>query len=147
MDDAAACLLEASEIILSQDPDLSGTLLKASSESYNDEQKILTLMRTVEREYGSTYSSPNTDAGYVYYQLQLALLHNMGFRAIEEPNVGDYFVGIMPNGNMIAPAAESKSANIRMLAKMFDSYRDIYTDKYTHVANRFMQHVEAVYEE
>lgn len=147
MDDAAACLLEASEIILSQDPDLSGALLKASSESYNDEQKILTLMRKVEREYGSTYSSPNTDAGYVYYQLQLALLHNMGFRAIEEPNVGDYFVGIMPNGNMIAPAAESKSANIRMLAKMFDSYRDVYTDKYTHVANRFMQHVEAVYEE
>lgn len=147
MDDAAACLLEASEIILSQDPDLSGALLKASAESYNDELEILSLMRKVERVYGSTYSSPNTEAGYVYYQLQLALLHNMGFRVIEEPNVGDYFVGIMPNGNMIAPAAESKSANIRMLAKMFDSYRDVYTEKYTHVANRFMEHVNAVYEE
>ena len=114
MDDAAACLLEASEITLAKDVELSGMLMKAAHDSYTDQLHIQSLMKRVRSAYPTTYDNVKTQEGFVYVQLQMALLHNMGIRVIEEPNVGDYFIGAMPMGNMITNPQESKSSNIRM---------------------------------
>ena len=147
MDDAAACLLEASEITLAKDIELSGMLMKAAQDSYTDQLHIQSLMGRVRSAYSTTYDNVKTQEGFVYVQLQMALLHNMGIRVIEEPNVGDYFIGVMPMGNMITNPQESKSSNIRMLASMFDQYRDVYTEKYTGVAQGFMSLAQEVYKE
>ena len=147
MNDAAACLLEASQIVLANDVELSGTLLETSKNSYSDQQTIESLMLRVRRAYPETFNVQKTPEGFVYVQLQLALLHNMGIRVIEEPNVASWFIGVMPTGNMVTNPQESKSANVRMLASMFDQYRDVYTEKYTAIAEKFMQLVRAVYEE
>jgi hypothetical protein len=121
--------------------------MKAAHDSYTDQLHIQSLMKRVRNAYPTTYDNVKTQEGFVYVQLQMALLHNMGIRVIEEPNVGDYFIGAMPMGNMITNPQESKSSNIRMLASMFDQYRDVYTEKYTAVAQGFMDLVKEVYEE
>lgn len=149
MDDIDACMLEAGEIIMAQNPELYGFLVGASSKQYySDEQRIDGLMKRIKKEYPITYNDIKTKEGYAYLQLQMALLHTQGIHVYEEPDRAEFGIsGISIGGLMLENPSQSKSTNIRTLGKIFDQFREVYYSIYNSTAEEFMRLVDEVYKE
>lgn len=149
MSDVDSCMLEATEIIMSQDPDLYGSFVGVNPNQYrSDEQRIKHLMDKVKQAYPLTYNNIKSKEGYVYLQLQMALLHTQGIHVYEEPDRAEYGIsGISIGGLMVENPSQSKSTNIRTLGKLFDQFREVYYANYNSVAEEFMQLVNEVYKE
>lgn len=149
MNDAEACIKEAAELILSEDPELYGLFLKPQADQeFSDKERILILMDRMKYVYPATYKNLGTKEGYVYLQLQQALLHTQGIHVYEEPDrAGIGLMGISPGGLMVENVSQSKSTNVRALGKLFDQFREVYYTKYNDVAEEFIHLVEEVYKE